>query len=144
ALCYMAEFKIPWIWRWDLEFHFDDLLIPCISRTFHYKWWDGFPITDTHKLICQTVIEYENAYKATQKSVSISPSDNIFQFLLDDIQKKYPNLSSIDQQIKAMEIIKNQFLAHHQKQDIETKILDDSSSQENQYAVLAGESQDPN
>jgi hypothetical protein len=38
-LFFMIEMSIPWIWRWDVELRQNNIGLPILARTFHYKWW---------------------------------------------------------------------------------------------------------
>lgn len=64
------------------------------------------------------------------------------------IQDQYPSLSEHEQDIKLMDLIKNQYLAIQGPSSSQTESKDDvsmSSDQDlGQFACLAGESQDPN
>ena len=90
------------------------------------------------ELISSTVKHYEASYiEETQKIVgSLMASNNLFNLLLDLVRDKYPHLSFAGQQIKVMELFKEQFMA---SQINDSQVLGGS----NGVLCIDGESQDP-
>jgi hypothetical protein len=132
TLWFFAEFRLVWIWKWDLQIHTDQLKIPVIQRTFWCKWWDGFDEKKALENIRTTTANYVATSEAerTTSTNALMQSSNLFSLLLDSVKDKYPHLSMSDHKVKVMEAIKEQFLA--------SQLYEPSEDQ-----VLAGEAQDP-
>jgi hypothetical protein len=132
TLWFFTEFRLVWIWKWDLQIHTDQLKIPIIQRTFWCKWWDGFDEKKAVENIRNTTAKYVTAAEAERNSSTneLIQSSNLFSLLLDSVRDKYPHLSMSEQKVKVMESIKEQFLASQLHEP-------------NKEEVLAGEAQDP-
>ena len=135
TLWFFTEFKIVWIWKWDLQIGTDQLKLPILQRTFWFIWWDKFEVQPTIEVMKTTMNKYQTSIqKETQKTAGsmIDSGGNLFSFLLDSVKFKYPNLSSAEQNVKVMELLKEQFLASQ---------LYEPPTEGHVYP--AGESQDP-
>jgi hypothetical protein len=132
TLWFFAEFRLTWVWKWDLQIHVDQLKIPIIQRTFWCRWWDKFDIKPTAEKIKKTAMEFVRVAEEEKKlsTNKLMQSSNLFSLLLDSIKDQYPHLPKGDQKVKVMELIKEQFMASQ---------LNEPKEED----VLAGEAQDP-
>jgi hypothetical protein len=141
----MTIFGIPWIWRWDIQIGKNQIQLPILQRTFHYRWWTGADINQTLDQIKDKVSELKVQIQAQEK-LSIK---NPFLEISEQLREKFPQATKDELVVKTMSFMKEQFL-----QTVHTEVADDESmasanskeSKEdtnNPFTCLAGESQDP-
>lgn len=149
-LWFCTEFRINWIWQWGYEIAEDHLRIPEVQRNFFVKWWSRFETDKCLSFIKETVEQYQADYMSQVSSSNPSQGPvNFIQQIKMMIHNQNPNLSEHEQDIKLMEIIKDQYLATQGTSSSQTDAKSDISmssqdQDQGQFTCLAGESQDPN
>lgn len=142
TLWFFTEFQITWIWKWDIIFSYDSLKIPVLQRTFHYKWWEKFEIDSTIKQAINVVAEYVKVFEEAKSQPAQPDIQNVFTYMMDITQKKFPTLTPLECQLKVFVLLKDQFEASqpYQPEQIPSS---SSSTPGSSFAILAGESQEP-
>ncbi|GMP62733.1 hypothetical protein CsSME_00024720 [Camellia sinensis var. sinensis] len=108
-----------------------------------------------HEELLQKIKGHTQAcWDGTPKLIPAAPVQNPFVQVQNELRQKYPALSEQELVIKSMDYMKEQFLQSFSKDDTSMKSgtshgdLDDETHtdpymDENEFTVLAGESQDP-
>ncbi|KAH7859089.1 hypothetical protein Vadar_031426 [Vaccinium darrowii] len=140
-LLFMTENSLPWIWRWDVQIKHNNLGLPNLVRTFHYKWWTRGMNTDT--TLNEVKAKIQNFMK-TVRSQEKKPISNPFLEISKKIHEENPSLSEDEVVIKTMDFMKNQlFETFKAPGDDESMTSAKSVEDDNPFTCLAGESQDP-
>ncbi|CAL5361504.1 unnamed protein product [Camellia sinensis] len=128
--------------------------IPRLQRVFLYKWWVKMDDPKPKQELLQKIKEHTQAcWDASPKSIP-APPVNPFVQIQQELREKYPDLSETELVIKSMDYMKQQFLQSMFSTDSSMKSTSSTQSEDdratadpydedNNFTVLAGESQDP-
>lgn len=141
---FIIRFSIPWIWKWDFRCDYQNK-IPRLKRIFFTKWWDK-GLNPTLPELLKTIKNHTQAcLDVIPQSLPSPVPINPFVKIQADLKQKFPNLTETELIVKTMDYMKTQFLQSLVSDDVSMKTASDEESEQddNQFNVLAGESQEP-
>lgn len=142
---FITKFQVPWIWRWTFSIAEDKLQIPILRRNFFFKWWGRMPNEDI-QVLKDKIQKVINNDKATMHQQPANQHVELAK-LKEYLQRKYPTESEGQITVRALDFMKQQFLAVFPEQSAHTtgdamETSSQDSMNPNSFQVLAGESQD--